>query len=83
MIKAATRATSCMGENIERLHRMTHRVKNLKVNIQASRYSWGCITKIENNVPFDIFREKIGNYISRTTKYGNKVVGIVETYKLG
>ena len=37
--------------------------------------------KIENKVPFDIFRESMGNYISRTMKYGNKVVVIVDTYK--
>ena len=36
--------------------------------------------KIEKRVPFNIFREKIRNIISRTTKYGNGVVGILEMY---
>ena len=37
--------------------------------------------KIEKKLPFKISREKIGNYISRTMKYGNEVVGIVEMYE--
>ena len=37
--------------------------------------------QIDNKLSFGIFREKMGNYISRTMKYSNKVVGIVETYK--
>ena len=37
--------------------------------------------KPENKVPFDIFREKMGTYISRTIKYSNEVLGVVETYK--
>ena len=37
--------------------------------------------KVDKKVPFVIFRENIGNYIVRTIKYGNKVVGIVETYE--
>ena len=36
--------------------------------------------KNEKKVPLEIFIKKMGNYISSTTKYGNKVVGIVETY---
>ena len=38
-----------------------------------------CFQNIGKKVPFKIFREKMGNYISRTMKYGNEVVGIVET----
>ena len=37
--------------------------------------------KIEKKVPYKIFREKMGNYISNTMKYGNEVVDIVETYE--
>ena len=40
-----------------------------------------CFEKIENKVPFKIFRDNMGYYISRTMKYVNKVVGIVETYE--
>ena len=34
--------------------------------------------KIEKTGPFEIFREKVSDYISMTMEYGNKVVGIVE-----
>ena len=78
MIKAKTRATTGMGVIQERLHGSTHRVGILKVKSQALGYSWGCV---EKKVPSNILREKMCNYISRTIKYGNKVVGIVETYK--
>ena len=37
--------------------------------------------KIEKKFLFKIFREKMDNYISTIIKYGNKVVGILETYK--
>ena len=37
--------------------------------------------KIDKKLTFKIFREKMGKYISRTMKKGNKVVGIVETYE--
>ena len=36
MIKATIRATTCMGESREQLHRKTHRVKILKVKSEAS-----------------------------------------------
>ena len=39
---------------------------------------WLRLNKVEKEVPFELFREKTVNYISRNMKYGNKVVGIVK-----
>ena len=56
----------------------------LSRNFEGEKSSIGVVLgmrleKIEKKVPFTIFREKIGNYISRTMKYIDEVVGIAET----
>ena len=79
MIKAKTRATTGMVKS-ENGFVVQHIKSKFWRWISKHRGSSGDrFWKIEKKLPFKIFREKMSNYISKTMKYGNKVVGIVDT----
>ena len=81
MIKATQILTTGMGkfDNFFIVRKIESKFWRLRAKHQGS--PGDVFQKIEKKLPFKVFKEKMGNYISRNMKYVNKVVGIVDTYK--
>ena len=81
MIEATTRATTGMGNSI-----MASSSNTSSQNFEGEQPIIGVVLGLhfEKNykkVPLKIFIDNMDKYISKTTMYGNEVVGIVDRYK--